>query len=198
MSERIQVFKEPVVRIPIDKVRFPRKCPICGQEATRPARISAMPLKNRFLSPTWDPSFYPSVRRRAGLRPPETKSLLLSVCDDHYKSDEGDTNYKVFCLAANGILAAIFMFAILSIGGNLWIGRSSDPILYVAVIAFFVSILTTIIAFRAGPLAASIKIIGFDSGLQNIWLQFKRSDYRDGFMEVNAMNAELVAWIRRS
>ncbi|MHA2423242.1 MAG: hypothetical protein ACXAEF_00510 [Candidatus Thorarchaeota archaeon] len=198
MSPQKEFFKDPVIRIPLDRIRFPRICPICGEKATKPARVAATPGKNRFLRPEWDPAFYPSVRRRQGLQPPETKSMLLNVCDEHYKSDEGDTNYKVVCLAGNGLLAAAFLFSLFTIGGDLWIGRTLNPI-SVAILALFpLSLVVTILAFRAGPLAASVKIVGFDSGLQNVWLQFKREDYREAFMEENAMTAELVSWIMRS
>ena len=133
-----------------------------------------------------------------GLKVPEFKTLLLFVCEDHFKSDEGDTNYKVLCLIVNAILAAGFVFTSLIIGNRLWIGLPVDPFLYLVVLALPVSILATIFAFRSGPLASSVKIIGFDSGLMNIWLEFSRSDYREAFMKENPMNAELVRWIVKS
>ncbi len=198
MNQQRIVFKEPVVRVQFDKVRFPKLCPICGKEATKPARISTAPGKKQYLRPQWDPAFSPSVRRSMGLQVPETKTLLLFVCDEHYKSDEGDTNYKVLCLISNALLAAGFIFASLIIGNRLWIGLPVDPILYLVLLSLPVSILVTIFAFRSGPLASSVKIIGFDSGLMNIWLEFTRSDYRTAFMEENSMTAELVKWIVKS
>ncbi|MFW9847831.1 MAG: hypothetical protein ACFFF4_01760 [Candidatus Thorarchaeota archaeon] len=198
MTPRKEVFKDPLIRIPVDRIRFPDICPICGAKGTRPARIAATPGKNRYLRPEWDPSFYPSVRRKYNLTQPETRTLLLHVCDYHYKSDEGDTNYKVFCLVGNGLLAAAFIFSLFSIGGDLWMGMPPDVIPLMIIGVFPLSLLITIFAFRAGPLASSVKIIGFDSGFQNVWLQFKRDDYREAFMEENAMNAELVSWIVRS
>jgi len=198
MNPKKIYFEEPVVRIPLDKVRFPRLCPICGKEGTQPARIIATPGKYRFLRPEWDPSFHPSVRRTQGLKPPEMKSLLLYVCDEHYKSDEDDTNFRVLCIIGNGLLGGAFIFAAFGIGNSLWSGRDVGIIPYLAVLAFFISLVITIISFRAGPLAAAVKIVGFDGGLQNIWLQLKRSDYRDVFVEENAMYAELVSWITRS
>ncbi|MHA1906860.1 MAG: hypothetical protein ACW98Y_06175 [Candidatus Thorarchaeota archaeon] len=198
MTPQKEFFKEPLIRVPVDRIRFPSICPICGDKATKPARIAATPSKNRYLRPEWDPAFHPSVRRRANLKPPETKSLLLHVCAEHYKSDEGDTNYKVVCLAGNGFLAFAFIFALFIIGGDLWIGRALNPLPLSILVIFPLSLLVTIIAFRAGALAASVKIVGFDSGFQSIWFQFKRNDYRDAFMELNAMSAELVSWIMRS
>ncbi|MHA2071006.1 MAG: hypothetical protein ACW985_04410 [Candidatus Thorarchaeota archaeon] len=51
---------------------------------------------------------------------------------------------------------------------------------------------------RPGPVEDAIKIIGFDGGFQHIWIQFKRTQYRDEFMKENAMTAELVKWIQRA
>ncbi|MFW9932744.1 MAG: hypothetical protein ACFFDR_08810, partial [Candidatus Thorarchaeota archaeon] len=192
------VFKEPVVRVQMEKIRFPKLCPICGSPATKPARISTAPAKKQYLRPQWDPAFSPAVRRSMGLKVPEVKTLLLQVCEDHFKSDEGDTNYKVLCLLVNAILAAAFVFASLMIGNRLWIGLPVDPVLYLVVLSLPLSILATIFAFRSGPLASSVRIIGFDSGLMNVWLEFARPDYRDAFMEENSMNAELVQWIVKS
>lgn len=197
-SPRRIVFKEPVVRVQLDKIRFPTICPICGSAATKPARISTAPAKKQYLRPQWDPAYSPAVRRSLGLRIPEVKTLLLKVCEEHYKSDEGDTNYKVLCLIVNAMLAASFIFTSLIIGNRLWIGLPVDPFLYIIVLSLPVSLLVTIFAFRSGPLASSVRIIGFDSGLMNIWLQFSRVDYRDAFMELNSMHAELVRWIVKS
>ncbi len=198
MNQERLYFEEPIVRVPLDKVHFPRRCPICGEEGTKPARIIATPGKNRFLRPEWDPAFYPSVRRTQGIRPPEMKSLSLYVCDEHYKSDEGDTNYRVLCLIGNGFLGVAFLFALFIIGGSLWGGYNVGLIPYLTVLVFFLSLFITIFSFRGGPLANAVKIIGFDGGLQNVWLQIKRSDYRELLVEENAMHAELVSWIIKS
>jgi len=184
MTPQKEVFKEPVIRVPINKIRFPDICPICGEKATKPARVASTPGKKRSLRAPY-PVLCPSARRGQGIIPPEIKSLRLNVCDEHYKSDEGDSNYKVVCFAGNGLLAAAFMFALFVIGSDLWIGRALDPLPLSILVIFPLSLLLTIVAFRAGPLAASVKIVGFDSGLQNVWLQFRRSDYRDVFMEEN-------------
>ena len=90
------------------------------------------------------------------------------------------------------------MFALFAIGGDLWIGRALNPVSLAILVLFPLSLLVTILAFRAGPLAGAVKVMGFDSGFQNVWFQFKREDYRDAFMEENAMTAELVSWIIRA
>ena len=186
------------MRVSLEKIRFPRICPICGAKATKPARIATAPTKKQYLRPEWDPAFSPAVRRSLGLKAPEVKTLLLHVCEEHYRSDEGDTNYKVLCLVTNALLAVGFVFAFLIIGNHMWIGVPVDPFLYVILISLPISLLITILAFRSGPLASSVKIVGFDSGLMNIWLEFTRADYRDAFMEENSMNAELIRWIVKS
>ncbi|MDF1538307.1 MAG: hypothetical protein P1Q69_05345 [Candidatus Thorarchaeota archaeon] len=198
MSQKRQYFEEPIVRVPIDKVYFPHICPICGKEAKKPARIIATPGKNRYLRPEWDPAFHPSVRKRQGIKPPEMKSLLLYVCDEHYKSDEGDTNYRLLCLIGNGLLGMTFLFALFTIGGSIWGGYDVGIIPYLTVLVFFISLAITTVSFRGGPLANAVKIVGFDGGIQNIWLQLKRRDYREILVEENAMHAELVSWIVKS
>ena len=80
-------------------------------------------------------------------------------------------------------------------GNSLWQGLGLPPFFLPLLGVFIAAIVITIYAFRAGPLNKAIKIVGFDSGYQNVWLEFKRADYRDLVMEENSMHAELVAWI---
>lgn len=198
MSPQKEVFKNPVVRIPIDKIGFPRICPICGKEANKPARVTARPGIYRYLRPSWDPAFWPRVRRSAGINPPESKSLILYVCEDHYRSDEGDSNYKTLCIVCDGLIAMALLFALFEIGGTFWLGRMPTILSITMVPVFFIALVITIVAFRAGPLRNAIRIVGFDAGIQNVWLAFKRSDYREAFIEANPIYAEEVRWIRRA
>ncbi len=190
-----EYFDIPLVRVPFEKVRFPRICPICGKDATKPARIITTPSRKRYLTTFWDPALHPVAGRRLRESQTPPKTLLLHVCEDHYQSDEGDTHYKLFCLICDGLLAAFFVFAMLIIGGNIWAGHIPDAIPVAVVGTFFLAMFITVWAFRAGPLAQSVKVIGFDLGEQNVWLQMKLDEYREAFMEENAMNAELVKWI---
>ena len=128
---------------------------------------------------------------------PKSHTLLVHVCDEHYKSDEGDTNFKLLCFIGDGLLAAFLLFALLIAGSNLWIGRPIHPYFFLILGAFLIAIAVTIIAFRAGPLNNAVKIIGFDTGYQYVWLKFKRADYRNIVVEENPMHTELVAWVMR-
>ncbi len=198
MTPRKTVFKKPVARVRTESIRFPRICPVCGAEATRTATIAIALSASQYLRPEWEPSFYPYVRRTCGIKRPEVKRLVPFVCEDHFGSDEGDTNYKVMCLIGNAVLAVAFVLSLFFTGNHLWNGLSIDPIPLIVMSVFPISLLITKAAFRGGPLASSVKIVGFDSGYQSIWLQFSRRDYLDAFMEENAMNAELVKWIVKS
>ncbi|MHA1575789.1 MAG: hypothetical protein ACTSU3_00370 [Candidatus Thorarchaeota archaeon] len=197
MNPKKYVFKQPVVRATLDKIRFPRICPICGDTASKPARITTAPGRKEYLRPEWDPLFYSSARKRIGMQKPETKSLLVHVCDEHYRSDDGDTNYKLLCFIGDGCLSAMLVFVLFIIGGDFWNGRPIHPYFFVFIGVFFLAIGTTVYAFRAAPLQSAIQIIGFDMGLQNIWLKLKIPEYREAFIEENQMHAELVEWIIR-
>ncbi|MHA1637432.1 MAG: hypothetical protein ACTSUB_05400 [Candidatus Thorarchaeota archaeon] len=196
MSPKKLVFKEPVVRASMDKIRFPRICPICGKKATKQARITTSPGKQQYLRPHWDPLFGPAARRTHNASH-NSHTFLIHVCDEHYQSDEGDTNYKVMCFVGDGFLSALLLFALLIAGSNLWIGRPIPPYFYSIVGIFLIAIVVTILAFRSGPLNNAVKIIGFDTGCQYVWLKFKRADYRNIVVEENPMHTELVAWVMR-
>ena len=192
MNPKKQVFKDPIVRASMGEIRFPMICPICGEKGNNPARITVSPRKYRDLFPTLTS---PGVRIRTGMPPLQKQSLLVHVCDEHYRSDEGDTNYKLTCFVCDVIFSAFLLFALLIAGSNLWIGRPLHPYFFLTVGAFLIAIVVTIVAFRSGPLNNAVKIIGFDTGYQNVWLKFKRTDYRDVVMEENPMHTELVEWV---
>lgn len=189
MGARRFYFDEPIVRIGIESARFPRVCPICGDSATHPARIWASP--HRYETPLHATRSGPRIGSKG------TKALLLYVCDEHYQSDEGQGNSRIACTLGNGIMVALLLFAIMGAGADLWIGRPINPFTYLIVFLFFVVIGFSILAFKPGPLQQSVKVIGFDLGFQNMWLQFKNSEYRDRFMEENSLKAELVKWIAK-
>ena len=181
----------------MEKIRFPRICPICGKQATKPARITTFPGRQQYLRPHWDPFFGASTRRRTDTSSPNSHTFLVHVCDEHYQSDEGDTNYKLVCFVADGLLSALLLFALLITGNNLWIGRPIPPYFYLIGGVFLIAITITIFALRAGPLNNAVKIIGFDTGYQYVWLKFKRADYRNTVVEENPMHTELVKWIMK-
>lgn len=194
--ERIE-FDEPVVRVPIDKMRFPKICPVCGAAATEVSRITVTPGRKQYLRPMWDPAYNPDLRKRIGVPISETRMLLIPVCEDHLYSDEDYWRYKMLCLIVDGLMMALLTFALLTLGGNLWRGASSDPWIFGAIALGVASFIMSIAAFRPKSIETAVKIVGFDGGLQNIWLGFKNREYRDEFMKENPMTAELVSWVIR-
>ncbi|MHA2426229.1 MAG: hypothetical protein ACXAEF_15680 [Candidatus Thorarchaeota archaeon] len=189
MGTRRQYFDEPIVRIGIEDARFPRMCPICGDEAKHAARIWASPHKIE------NPRY--ATRRKPRLMTSETKALLVYVCDEHYQSDEGAGRSRVACTLGSGLMAALLLFAVMIAGGDIWSGRPINNIFYMVVLFFIVTVTLSFLAFRPGPLEKSIKVIGFDLGFRNIWLQFKRRDYRERFCDENVLKVELVKWIAK-
>ncbi|MDF1539985.1 MAG: hypothetical protein P1Q69_13900 [Candidatus Thorarchaeota archaeon] len=189
MSAKKQYFDEPIVRIGIEDARFPRICPICGMTADHPARIWASPKERE------NPRYNQTAKAR--ILSKGAKTLLVYVCEDHYQSDDGLGNSRLVCTLGNGIMISLLVFAILIAGSDLWSGRPINNVFYLVVLSFLLVVGLSVFTFNPGPLASSIKVIGFDIGFQNMWLQFKRSDYRERFVEENAMRAELVSWIAK-
>ncbi|MFW9908481.1 MAG: hypothetical protein ACFFEF_07890 [Candidatus Thorarchaeota archaeon] len=189
MATRREYFKEPIVRIGIEDARFPRSCPVCGADGEHITRIWASPHK------MGNPRYPKRTSPRIGSK--GTKALLVYVCDEHHQSDEGSDNSRIACTVGNGLMVALLLFAILNAGGDIWAGRPINPIFFVVVFLFVIVIALSIAAFKPGPLERSIRVVGFDLGFQNMWLQFKRPEYRDQFLEENALKAELVRWISK-
>ncbi|MHA1908988.1 MAG: hypothetical protein ACW98Y_16935 [Candidatus Thorarchaeota archaeon] len=189
MGPKRQYFDEPIVRIGIEDARFPKMCPICGEKGEHTARIWASPHKME------NPRY--ATRKGPRLTSKGTKALLVFVCDEHYKSDEGSGRPRVACTFGSGLMIAILVFAGIIAGGDIWSGRPINNVFYMVVLMFFLVSVLSFLAFRPGPLEASIKVIGFDLGFRNIWLQFQRTDYRERFCEENAMKVELVRWIAK-
>ncbi|MFW9850364.1 MAG: hypothetical protein ACFFF4_14625, partial [Candidatus Thorarchaeota archaeon] len=119
------------------------------------------------------------------------------VCDEHYKSDEGSARPRVACTFGSGVMVSILLFAVMIAGGDLWAGRPINNVFYFVLLLFSVVLVFNILAFKPGPLESSIKVIGFDLGFRNMWIQFKRTDYRDRFVEENPLKVELVRWIAK-
>jgi len=101
-------------------------------------------------------------------------------------------------MLADGFSIVALTFALLTLGSNLWLGKTSDAWVYGVVILAIASFILSIAAFRPKPIESAVRIVGFDAGFQNIWLDFKNRAYRDEFMKENPMTAELVSWILRA
>jgi hypothetical protein len=176
-------------------MRFPKKCPVCGAAATEVTRITVMPGRKQHLRPAWDPIYDPALRRWSGFNLPETRTLLIPVCEDHLYSDEDYWRYKMLCILADGFSMIMLTFALLTLGGNLWRGVSSDAWAFGIIAVAVASFIASITAFRPKPIESAVRIVGFDGGLQYIWLDFKNREYREEFMKENPMTAELVSWV---
>jgi len=90
------------------------------------------------------------------------------------------------------------LFALFEIGGTFWLGRMPTILSMAMIPVFFFALGITIMAFRAGSLRNAIRVVGFVTGIQNVWLAFKRADYRQAFIEANPIHVEEVRWIVRS
>lgn len=198
MSLRREVFEKPIVRVTMGKIQFPRACPVCGSRATKSLRVTTTPGRRQYLRPSWDPMYNPSVRKRLGLTLGNPMALLIPVCEDHFYSSEDDCRYKLLCLISDGILMAMLAFALMIIGGDLWQGQASSVWVYAVVTLAVTSFIITVVAFRPRPIEAAVRIVGFDAGLQNIWLDFTNKNYQDEFLKENPIYAELVSWIIRT
>ena len=198
MSPRREVFEKPIVRVTMGKIQFPRICPVCGSRATKALRVTTMPGRKQYLRPSWDPMNIPSVRKRLDMTLGNPMALLVPVCEDHFYSSDDDCRYKLLCLISDGILMAMLAFALMIIGGDLWQGQASSFWVYAVVTLAVASFIITVVAFRPRPIEAAVRIVGFDPGLQNIWLDFANRSYQDAFLNENPIYSELVSWIIRT
>ena len=189
MTTRTEYFEDPIIRIGIEEARFPRMCPICGKPASRLARVVAAPNGNP----------HPSHRTssKARLLDPGTKSLLVYMCDEHYESDDGRERSKFICALFNAMLASILLIGTMAAGGDLWYGRPINPLFFVIVSLFALGLILSIPTFRPGPLESAVRIVGFDAGFRNMWLQLTNHVFRERFIQENALKLELVRWIKK-
>ena len=195
MSPRKLYFDEPIVRVDISRVRFPKVCPVCGSPATTTSCLTIVSGRPQYLRREWDPYFDPRVRRKQGIPQPNLKVLPIIVCADHYYTDEGEDRYKSLCLIADGFAMAFMFFGLLLLGDSISRGNSISPWVSVFAAIFALSLVATVIAFRSNSLARAVRIVGFDGGMQNVLLAFKSRTYREEFVKENPLNSELVSWV---
>lgn len=188
-------FEEPVVRINLARGHFPKICPVCGNKATKLARITIVAGRQQYLLRSWDPYYSPSIRRRQDLPKMKMKVLPIYTCDDHYFSDDGQERYKTLCIIIDGFAMAFLFFGLLFIGDSLNRGRSIGfwPMIFIAF--FALSMFFSWLAFRPNLIERAVRIVGFDSGMQNVILEFRNKAYRDAVLEANPMSSELISWI---
>ncbi|MGY5854673.1 MAG: hypothetical protein RTU92_13980 [Candidatus Thorarchaeota archaeon] len=195
MSPRKTVFKEPIVRVKMEGVRFPSTCPVCGAPTTTTTRMTTYPNRKIWLRPGWDPAFTPNARRRLGIANSASSTFRIPVCEDHIVSDQSDCRYRTLCTIGNGLIFAFALFALLTTGSDIWLGRRLSLWAPFVVVLVVFTLIVNYFAFRPRPLEAALKIVGFDHGVQYVWLAIKDSHYRETFLDENQMHAELVRWI---
>ena len=194
MSPRKEYFDEPLVKVDFQKARFPRTCPVCGTPATKVVRMNIAKARKIPLRPSLD---YLSPRRQ-GFQQSDLMVLPVLVCENHADPDAGTDRYQSLCLAVDGFLTAFLIFSLLFIGDRLWRASPIPSWTFLIIGLFGVAMLFTFVAFSPNVLEKAVKIVGFDPGMQNVLIAFKRTDYREQFMNENQMTAELVTWILRS
>ncbi|MFW9797238.1 MAG: hypothetical protein ACFFE2_09370 [Candidatus Thorarchaeota archaeon] len=194
MNTRKEFFDEPLVKVDFLKARFPKICPVCGASATTLVRLNIAKANKIPLRPSLD---YLSPRRQWN-KQHELKVLPIFVCENHSDPDSGTDRYQSLCLIIDGFLLAFVVFSLLMIGDRIARARpiSLWSFLYFGLFGF--AMLLTIIAFQPNVLEKAVRIIGFDSGMRNVLLAFKRPEYREQFLHENQMYAELVSWIKRA
>ncbi|TFH02585.1 MAG: hypothetical protein E4H14_17515 [Candidatus Thorarchaeota archaeon] len=195
MTGNKKVFDEPVIRAKINKIRFPKYCPVCGEPATNTTAISTRPQQKSWLRPHWDPAFYARDRQRLGLTFAEKKSFLIQVCENHHASDDAELRMRSITALLLTIVASVSIFVIMFAGADVWAGRGISPWVQSYFLVLSASFLVGFLAFRPNPLESAVNIIGFDFDVQYVWFKLKDVQYRNKFIEENEMNAELVNWI---
>jgi len=93
------------------------------------------------------------------------------------------------------ILCGMSVFALMFISYDVSSGRGIHPISTFYIFTLVFSLVVGYIAFRPNALESSLKIIGFDFDVQNVWFQFKNPEYRRRFIQENQMGSEIVNWV---
>lgn len=180
----------------MDKVSFPRSCPVCGDEATVFTKMIISEKKEDPARPYTNPRISGFGKTRFG--DVKTRTLFIPTCEAHQYTDEGENKFKVLCTLGDGILFSILFISFLAAGENLWLGRGLPPYLFGLVLLFGIFIGLTVFAFRPPKVFQAIQVVGFDSDFKHIWLNLENEAYRLEFFQKNRMHAEFVRWIKRA
>jgi len=186
-------FNEPIVRTKVNRVRFPKICPVCGSPANKTTRISTNPGRKVWLRPNFDPYFNHWGKNQ--LANAESKSFIVDVCEDHLVSDNAELRMRGLSSIIASLVAGISIFALIYAGADYWARRPVSPWVYSYVLILALSLSFAYISFRPSALEASFRIIGFDFELQYVWFALSNPSYRDLFLKENSHHAELVTWI---
>jgi hypothetical protein len=197
LNSRKEYFEEPIVRAKADKIHFPNICPVCCEPATEMSIMAATyGNRERYYEPPTRVSY---MRLGAGAKGKETKFFRVPVCANHYISeDEDHGGHKAYCITFDVIGIALVFFALIMASHDFRLGRPIPSWVSMILIIFVIMLAMTRFVFNINPLESSIRIIGFDKNMINVWFEFQNHEYRDKFIEENPMNAELVKWIIRA
>jgi hypothetical protein len=189
-----ETFKDPLVRVRVSRVRFPKMCPVCGREATHTSKVVTTSKKTQFL-PIGPMTNY--ERRRMGIPSPEIKTFHVYVCEDHSLDDGGIMRLRAASTFYASLALCMLVFAIMLIGSDISLGRPLT--VWTGLFFVFVGATMTLafVAFRPYGLESAFKIIGFDYDLRHVWFQLQNPIYKDAMIRMNEMDAELVSWILR-
>jgi len=192
-----KVFNEPLVRVRISRLRFPKSCPVCGEPPTTTTLLTTSPKRKRYLRPHWDPAFFPRSRKHLGLSMPQKKTFHILVCVNHEILDNGEWRLRGIVSLFVAVIASSSIFVLMFAGSDIWNGYGIRPWVPGYFLILAISIIAGYLAFRPNVLESAVKIIGFDFDVQYVRFNLKDLEYRRKFMEENQMNAELVSWIVR-
>ncbi|NHJ14119.1 MAG: hypothetical protein EAX95_10615 [Candidatus Thorarchaeota archaeon] len=201
MSPKRVVFDQPIVRVSLDGLQFPHICPICTAPAEDYIRVSVMPEERAALTSTARPTtalFGSRYQRDSSIRLSQGKAFIVPVCREHHYTDEGSYRYQSYCIVFDGLALSLLILALLMGGNNFWRGDPPSPWLFISIAVFAVFLGLTYVLFQPGPIESAVRIIGFDTGLANVWIAFKNPAYRDEFVRHNEMSAELVKWVMKN
>ncbi|TFF96809.1 hypothetical protein EU546_00555 [Candidatus Thorarchaeota archaeon] len=194
-AKRVE-FEKPIVRVNLDKIRFPKRCPVCGVRADSVTRITVIPGEKQYFRPLGDIHFLPSGRPFFERPDPERKkTLMVPVCQEHKYVAEEECRFRVLCIISDGILMAMTLFAIFNITNDITLSRLSGLWTYGVIGLFGLALGLTYVTFRPRAVEQAVRIVGFDNGFQYVWLELENEAYREAFLEENKMHAELVSWV---
>lgn len=188
-------FDEPLVRVKLGGMRFPKYCPVCGAPSTTFTWITASTRRNQLIHSRRRPVISATRHERIGLTQEEKKSFHIHVCDDHCVSDDGEWRFRTLAMSIVSIIASFSIFIFIIYGRSIWRGSGSSIWTQLYLLVLFASILIAFVAFRSNALESAFQIVGFDFDIQYVWLKLKNPDYRNMFIQENPMNAELANWI---
>jgi hypothetical protein len=191
-------FEKPIVRANLDRITFPQQCPVCGVRSDSVTKITAIPGREQYLRPSWDPRLSASTRRLAGISELEKKTLMVPVCQDHKYEAEDECRSRILCVVSDGTLMAVALFAVFNITNDLSLSRMTGFWAYASIGLFALSLGLTYFVFRPRPIERAVRIVGFDNGFQYVWLEIEKEEYRDAFLEENKIHAELISWIMKA